>query len=341
MRDRAGRSGFRASAPLLWPLIYGLRSLDADVEGLLGRVGLSLEKIQDPDTRIPIEVAVELAVLAGEASGDEAMGLHLSERYVPGVFGVLDYLAHSSRTLGEAIRHLCRYNRLLQDVVETVLEVRGDRAYIFQKSYGAFRPPAGITENAIANLVVIGRDLTGAPIIPVEVQFTHAEPSYSSEHTRIFKCPVRFEAELDGVILHASDLDLPLPNADPALCAILDRHARQLLEQLPPVPRFSQRVRELVAAELRDGTLTSESIAKKLQVSERTLRRRLAEDETTYEKLLDGLRRALAERYMNEPNLSIDEVSLMLGYSETNAFRRAFTRWHGESPAKYRRRKRT
>jgi AraC-like DNA-binding protein len=323
---------------LLWPLIYGLRAIDANVEGLLAHVGLSLAKINDPDTRIPIEVAVELAILAGEASGDEAWGLHLSERYVPGVFGVLDYLAHSSRTLGEALRHLCRYNRLLQDVVETVVEVQGDQARIFQKSVGAFRPPAGITENAIANLVVIGRTFTGAPIIPLEVHFTHAKPSYFSEHSRIFKCPVRFEADRDGLVLPASDLELPLPNADPSLCAILDRHARLLLEQLPAVPRFSQRVRELVAAELRDGTPTSESIAEKLHVSERTLRRRLHDEDTTYEKLLDGLRRALAERYMGEANLSIDEVSLMLGYSEANAFRRAFTRWHGESPARYRRR---
>lgn len=322
----------------MWPLIYGLRALDADVEGLLARVGLTLERVQDPDARFPIEVGIELAVLAAEATGDEALGLHLSERYVPGVFGVLDYLAHSSRTLGEAVHNLCRYNRLLQDVVETVLDVRGDRAFIWQRAFGAVRPPPGITENAIANLVVIGRELTGAPVVPIEVHFTHAEPGYSSEHARIFRCPIRFEAERDGVILRAEELNLPLPNADPALCAILDRHAQQLLAQLPRVPKFSQRVRELVAAELRERAPTSAAIAKKLHLSERTLRRRLQEEETTYENLVDGLRRALAERYMGEPNLSIDEVALMLGYSESNAFRRAFTRWHGESPAKYRRR---
>jgi AraC-like DNA-binding protein len=338
MRDRAGRSGFRASAPLMWPLIYGLRALDADVEGLIARVGLSLVELEDPDTRIPIEVCVDLAVLAAEVTGDEALGLHLSERYVSGLFGVLDYLAHSSRTLGEALRNLCRYNRLLQDAIETVFDVTGDRALIWQKSFGAFRPPAGIVENAIANLVVIGRELTGAPVVPIEVLFTHAEPGYSAEHARIFKCPVRFEADRDGLVLPAKDLELPLRNADPTLCAILDRHARQLLEQLPAVPKFSQRVRELVAAELKDGAPTSRAIAKKLQVSERTLRRRLLGEQTTFEKLVDGLRKGLAERYLNEANLSVDEVSLMVGYSEVNAFRRAFARWHGESPSQYRKR---
>jgi AraC-like DNA-binding protein len=102
---------------------------------------------------------------------------------------------------------------------------------------------------------------------------------------------------------------------------------------------MSQRVRELVAAELKEGPPTSESIARKLQISDRTLRRRLEEDETTYEKLVEGLRKGLAERYLSEPNLSIDEVAFMLGYSEVNAFRRAFRRWYGESPASWRRRR--
>jgi AraC-like DNA-binding protein len=338
MRDPAGRSGFRASAPLLWPLLLGLRAMDLDVEALLARVGLSLRELEDPDTRMPIEVATELSFLAAEARGDEAMGLHLAEMYVPGAFGVLDYLAHSSRTLGEALRHLCRYNRLLQDAIETVLDVSEGQAFIWQRRLGGFRPLAGITENAIANLVIIGRQLSGAPVIPIEVQFTHAEPPNSAEHARIFKAPVRFEAERDGVILPAADLDLPLPNADPGLCAILDRHAKQLLDQLPRVARFSQRVRELVAAELKDGAPRADSVARKLHISQRTLHRRLKEDQTSYEHLVDGLRRALAERYLNEPKMSTDEVSLMLGYSEVSAFRRAFVRWFGVSPSRYRRR---
>ena len=338
MRDRAGRSGFRASAPLFWPFILGLRAMGMDVESLLSHVGMTLAQLEDPDTRIPVEVGIELAYLAAEERGDEAMGLHMAELYVPGAFGVLDYLGNSSRTLGEALRHLCRYNRLLQDAVETVLEVRGDRAFIWQRTFGGFSAPPGITENALANLVIIGRQLTGAPIIPIEVHFRHAEPPYAAEHARVFKCKVRFEADRDGLVLPAADLDLPLPNADPGLCAILDRHARQLLEQLPEVPRFSQRVRELVAAQLKDGAPTADAIARQLHVSKRTLRRRLNEDQTSYEELLEGLRRALAERYLSEPNLSVEEVALMLGYSEVAAFRRAFGRWYGVSPSRYRRR---
>ena len=338
MRDRSGRSGFHASAPLIWPTLSGLHSMGVDLEALVSSVGLSLEELRRPDTRIPIETGVALAFAAAQATGDEALGLHLAERYTPGVFGVLDYLGHSSSTLGEAIRHLCRYNRLLQEVVETSLDVDGGRAVVWQKAFGGLLIPPGIVENALANLIVIGRELTGAPLVPIEVQFTHAEPPYSREHARIFKAPVRFEAERDAVILPASALELPLPNADPQLCTILDSHAQLLLTQLPRVARVSQRVRELVAARLKEGAPTAEAIARKLDMSERTLRRRLNQDGTTYEDLLDGLRRALSERYLAEANLSTEEVALMLGYSDLSTFGRAFRRWHGITAAAFRKR---
>jgi AraC-like DNA-binding protein len=149
---------------------------------------------------------------------------------------------------------------------------------------------------------------------------------------------VRFGAERNAIALRLDDLDLPLYQADPGLRAILERHAEQLLDRVPRVALFSDRVRGLVAAELKDGAPTARALARKLAMSERTLRRRLEKEGTSFEHLLEGLRRALAERYLAQPTLSISDVAIMLGYSEESPFRRAFRRWHGMSPAEYRRR---
>lgn len=321
---------------MLWPMLAALRAMGADVEGIVARSGQSLEALQNPDIRFPFEVGIQLAFEAAKTLGDEALGLHLAEKYQPGSFGVLDYLAHSSRSLGDAITRLCRYNRLLQDAVESVLEVTGERAVLFNRLLGDVVLPPGVVENSLANHIVIGRELTGIDLIPLEVQFQHAAPSYQAEHARIFKAPIRFNAERDALVLPARFLELPLRNADPGLCAILDRHAKILLESLPRVARFSQRVRELIVAELRDGAPTSASIAQKLDMSDRTLRRRMQEEGTSFDALLDSLRRDLSERYLQQRELSIEEVALMLGYSEAGAFRRAFRRWHELSPAQYR-----
>lgn len=337
MAATGGRSGFRASAPIVWPLLGELRALGVDVDRVVQSLGLTLAELEDPDTRIPIESLIELGVAAVRETGDIAFGLHLAEHYRPNSFGVLDYLAHSSRTLGEAIRHLCRYNRLFQDAAETVLEIHGARAEIWQRMLGGFSLPPAMNENSMANLVVIGRELTGLDLIPLEVTFVHPEPPYSSEHARLFKTRVRFNAERDGIVLPVTALDLPIRNADPRLSQILERHAAEILSRTPRVARFSHRVRELCASELREGAPTAGHIASKLEMSERTLRRRLSDEGTTFEAILDDLRRDLSERYLGEPKLSIEDVALMLGYSEAGAFRRAFKRWHGRSPAEHRR----
>lgn len=322
---------------MLWPMLVALRAMDVDVEAICRRVGLSTVKLADPDARVAFESAIQLSVETADSIGDPAFGLHLAERYSPGVFGVLDYLAHSSSTLGEAITRLCRYNRLLQDAAETLLEIEAERAVVWQRVLGNVWLPPGVVENSMANLIVIGRQLTGTSLTPIEVLFRHPTPDYAAEHERIFQAPVRFEAERDAVVLRAQDLSLPLTNADPGLCSILDRHARTLLEGLPRVARFSTRVRELCAGMLKDGNATAQRAAQKLQMSERTLRRRLKEEGTTFDALLDELRRALTHHYLDYPNMSLEEIGLMVGYSEAGAFRRAFRRWYGMSPASYRR----
>jgi AraC-like DNA-binding protein len=285
-------------------------------------------------------MAISLSAASAQSVRDEAFGLHLAELYRPGDFGLLDYLAHSSRRLGDALERLCRYNRLLQDVAEIVLEVRGDRTEVWQRELRSVWIPPAVTENALANLIVIGRHLTGHAVLPLRVEFRHPAPSYQSEHARVFGCAVRFEAARDAVVLRTADLDLPLTNADPTLCSILDRHAQHLLDELPPTASFGARVREMVAHALKDENPTAARLARKLRMSPRTLRRRLKDEGTTYEEVVDELRRALTERYLDHPDMSLSQIALLLGYSDTSAFRRAFRRWHGSSPATYRRRRR-
>jgi AraC-like DNA-binding protein len=329
-------SGFRASTIMLRPMLRGLRKRGVDVSAIAKSAGLSLDVLEDPDARVPFELAVLVSAEGARALRDPAFGLHLAEMYEPGVYGVLDYLAHSSRTLGEAIGRLCRYNRLLQDAVETLLEVEGDRAVVSQQVLGKVWIPSSIIEHALANLVVIGRHLAGAKLVPLEVEFRHAPPLYVEELKRLFNSEVRFHSTRDAVVLPVELLELPLPHADPVLCSILDRHAHRELEALPRVSRFSERVRELVSAELPDGGVSAERVAEKLRMSERTLRRRLKEEDVTFEQLLEELRRVLSDQYLSSPTVSIEEVAFMLGYSDVSAFRRAFRRWHGVSPASYR-----
>ncbi len=337
MRARSERTGFRASVQMVTPFLTGLREMGVDIDPLAKRVGLDPRSFGDPDARVSYEALAGFVIAAVEVTGDPALGLHLSERYRPGAFGVLDYLALSSETLGDALGQLCRYSRLLGDAAETLVEHQGDRVFVWQRMRGTFRRPPAMVENTIANLTVIARRLTGRDLAPLEVHFVHPEPAYASEHARIFRARILFSRERDGLLLDADVLRLRLATADPNLQAVLHRHADHLLAQAPAFESFAQQVREAVLRRLSAGAPTAAQMAAHFNMSKRTLSRRLVEDGTSYETIVDDLRRDLSKRYLRDDTLSIDEVALMVGYAEMHAFRRAFRRWHGVSPAVFRR----
>ncbi len=334
----SAESSFYVTAPLIWPLILGLRALQVDDTAVLARVGLGAEALKNPDTRLPTRQALSLLQAAIEVSGDENLGLKLSQLYEAGVFTVLDYLAHSSATLREAIDRMCRYERIHQNGWRTTLRVEATKATLGQDVLLPFVPPPQVAENSLANLLMIGRNLTGRPLTPIEVWFKHAKPRDTREHERVFGCPIRFSAETDALIFDRGWLDLPLSNANPALAETLERHARDLLDKLARGDSLSDRVRRQLSALLPDGSIGLDRIARELDMSARTLQRRLNDEGTSLKELLEQLRIELSLRYLAEPTLGIEDVALLLGFSDSRAFRRAFKRWKSMSPTQHRRR---
>ena len=96
------------------------------------------------------------------------------------------------------------------------------------------------------------------------------------------------------------------------------------------------RVRELLAAQIREGEPEQAQLARSLGMSERTLQRRLRDEGLAFAALVDKVRTELAELYLSDPKLAVFEVAFLLGYSEPSAFNRAFRRWTGQSPSQFR-----
>ena len=307
-------------------------------QSLYRAVGFDPQVIGDPDARVPFAQIVSLYEEAATLAGDHAFGLHVGEHVDPTAFDVLGYSVINSLTFGDALDRVVRYNSIWTNGSCFAIH-KGPAKTTIVYSYldDAIRDRRHDAEMTFAALAVLGRRTTNVEWSPDEVRFQHPQPPDTSEHERIFRCPVVFSAPENELVFDSRCLDFRLVKADPSLCALLDRHAEELLQKYPREDGLIERLRMILKDELNGGDASLESVARQLSLSERTLQRRLRALGTSHQELLDQMRRDLAMRYLREPEMAVCEVAYLLGFSESSAFHRAFKRWTGTSPNEFRR----
>jgi AraC-like DNA-binding protein len=292
----------------------------------------------DIDGRIPIEIAHKFLNAAVEHTGDADLGLKAARRLGLGDLGAVDYLTGSVGTVREAIEISAGYVRLFNEALSIHLEIRGERAVlIFENSIVLPRAAADFQAGGFFQVHV--RSWLNEALADVEVLLTQPRPADISEYEITFApATVHFGSLVAGFAFDARHLQTALEKADSKLHRVIRKQAEHTLTGLPTTETFTQKVRDLAAAEIAGGTATVAHIAKRLGVSPRTLTRKLEREGTTYKELLEDLRKTLAMRYLESRDLQLSEVALRLGFSQSAAFHRAFRRWTGQTPLQHRRR---
>jgi AraC-like DNA-binding protein len=172
---------------------------------------------------------------------------------------------------------------------------------------------------------------------PIEVRLTHERPVHAAEYARAFHgARVSFGSAHNAIVLGRDQLALPMIHANPAVARAFDLRAHELVERLRCSAPTSRRVREQIARALGAGTANMKVTAERLAMSEATLRRRLQDEGTTFAGVLGDVRRELALHYLQERSNKLSDIASMLGYGSATAFDRAFRRWTGATPSRYR-----
>jgi AraC-like DNA-binding protein len=183
-----------------------------------------------------------------------------------------------------------------------------------------------------------GRTLVGDAVGAEAVRMRWRGPSDATPWRAFFGCPVGFGAGDDALTFRRGVLDLSLPEHTPELAEMFGSYAAALVRRLQPETSFVDRVREALVEGLLSDAANEAAVAARLGITVRTLHRRLAEAESSFRQLRNGLLRSRAEQMLREQQLPIAEVAYLLGYSEPSTFHRAFRRWTGVAPAEWRRR---
>jgi AraC-like DNA-binding protein len=319
-----------------------VRAQGGDVARLITEFGLPDDVEVRTEVTLPLDGLRAFFESAARMLDDPLLGVHMARAMDRGAFGVLAFSSRSAPTVRESLERLARYIRLSNDTVEVSFEVTAAGGIIRQRVPGH---PACLGRHAneffVAILLEEGRRAFGDRAQPGRVWLAHEAPHDLTLASELGVPEVSFFAEENGLWFSPEVLALEVPGSDPALLSYLDAQAQKELIALAPEPGFLREVRRVVREQLDGGTVTLPRAAKLLGLSRRTLQRRLEEEGTSFQRLVDEAREQLARTLVAHDGLPLSRIASTLGYSDERPFLRAFRRWTGVTPSAYRAKRHT
>jgi AraC-like DNA-binding protein len=325
-----------SSAAWVKGVVEALAGAGLDAHVLCEEAGIDLDALDGSGARCPTEKVSLLWMRAADRARDPAIALRTPQVSRASNFEVVGYAMMSSQSLHAALERLVRYLRILSDAATITLSERDQECRLDLQLFGGKLPvPGPRYEFDLLTLLNFCRWIIGRELRPLGVEFAHPAAADVQRYRDAFQCPVRFDAPHNSLLFARADLALLLPTANPMLAELHDRFAGERIERLQDA-RISLKGRELIISRLPDGEPKREEIAKGLCMSERTLQRRLLEEGTSFQQLLDDTRRELAGHYLGQQNLSFAQAAYLLGFSDQGNFTRACKRWFELTPGQYR-----
>jgi AraC-like DNA-binding protein len=323
----------------------------AYVEALLelaGELGLSRaelfavahvrpQALDNPSGRLSFIDFNLLASVALQRCNEPALGLLLGQRLNVSTHGILGYAVLASANLGQAIQFALRYYRVLGlafdlDIVEQ--PGRLQLCAVESMPMGPLSQFAG--ETLFASLCSIAGFLVGSQLHDLALGFAYPAPSHAQRYLEVFGVQVQFDQPYHWLSLPQSYLEQPMALANPGTVHMCEQQCEAILASLDVQDGLLTRVRRLLLA--RPGDFPDlQSAANALHTSGRSLRRHLSALGTSYQQVLDEVRKRLALQYLSSTHLPLYEIAFLLGFSDPSNFRRAFKKWTGKAPGEYRR----
>lgn len=322
-------------------LLSGMRA-GLDPRDILKQVGLGIEVFEDIDSLVPYEKHIEITRIILSHNPHLNSSLHVGKNFTPQRFSLLGRVLQYGVTFEQALSDFSRFQHLTTNIItHNVARVReGIRVTIethpLVKAHPDFPAIPALHEAPLAVPLAIGRHLTGRFIKPIRVSFRHKPMGDHFEHEEFFGVPVKFGMPTDEMVFDQAALDTPLLSADSLK---YQRTLDLILTQIDPTANL-----ETVGATLRQrllhnlhATLPDISVvARSMGMSTRTLQRRLAAERTSFESVLDQVRRDLVLQHLIVPSISTYELAGLIGFAEPSPFFRAFRRWFGCTPKQWR-----
>lgn len=290
--------------------------------------------------RYPAESLLEMLELAAEHTQNPSIGILLGSQIRPERRLDVIYAASFCQNLKQAIELNIKYQPIIHTIGRTELNVNDDIGRCSWCSEFADRPGLTILKEAIfTGYTSIGRWLVWVDRLPiVKMAFRHAAPDNIELYRNIFGPNVAFGADEDVLIFKSETLDMQIPSRNAEILSRLMLKLNEKLAQIDKPENLVQDVAAIINSLIGTGPVHLQDVCEKLDMTERTLRRKLKESNTGFSEILSNIRSEAASIYMLDKKLSLAEIAQALGFNDQSAFSRAFKTWTGETPQAFRKR---
>ncbi len=269
-----------------------------------------------------------------KAVGEKDLPLLLAEHLSLECFDVPLFACICSPNLNIAAKRLSQYKPLIGPMVLDV-KIADNATQLSMSCYGYDGPiPKTIGLTELVFFTQLMRLTTREHIEPIAIELPHL-PANQSIYEDYFGCGLK---QGHDVKIHFSSKDAmrPFITSNATMWEFFEQDLNKRLSELDAEASTAQRLKALLLEALPSGDYSTETMAKKLAMSKRTLQRKLAEENESFKNILQIVREDLAEHYLEKSNIPLSEISFLLGYSEPNSFIRAYSTWKGVSPGQYR-----
>ena len=297
-----------------------------------------LERIlsrRQPDKRMPITDWWAALELLRDFTQLPHIGLELGKTIAPAHAGSVGYLIQTSGNVLEALQTFHTSERMLYEGAISTLEVLGQQVRV-EWPLDNGKSTRESNDTLMSAIVSLFRKASGKEgLAPSSLGFIHDLPRDINPYIDYFGCKPSFNCPCTYITFSLATCNTAIASADPMLHGILEEKVRYQLAEMPETEVFLRWFYQHLFALIRQGEPTVEAVAIRMNLSPRTLFRRLQEHNLHFKDVLMETRRLLAEKYLKEGKFTHTEIATLLGYSEQSAFSRAFKAWTGLTPRQY------
>lgn len=320
--------------PIAAQILATCRGLGISPEAVCRRAGLSPAMVTGADRGLTAEQCLALWQALDAEASRPTLPVDLARISARGTFVPALFAFSCSPTVEAGFRRLAVFKPLVGPVELSATRKAGRFTVELRSTARHLAMPPALAAFEMAYLTEITRVHTGREITP-----TAAALPLNDRVAAILKsylgCNVTDGSHV-SLQLPEAVADLPLISEDPALWEMFEPSLRRQLMDFRTVQPVAARVRQTLLELLPGGRSSSQAVAERLNLSKRSLNRRLADDGTSFQRVLDETRKDLATHYLGQPDIRVEEISHLVGYADPNSFYRAFRSWTGQSPMQMR-----